>query len=89
MDAANPVGLRGIEFTEFNSKDKNWLHTIFSNFGFSKVGIHSKNNSDLYVQNGINFIVNNSAESFSNEFEKMHGPPVFCVENMILGGNLY
>ncbi len=78
-DNNNPVGLRGIEFTEFSSHDKSWLETIFKSFGFSKISKHNESNFFLYKQNDIQFILNDDTKSFSKDFEKQHGP---CISSM-------
>ena len=33
----NPLGLVGIEFTEYASPDADYMHKVFSDFGFSRV----------------------------------------------------
>ncbi len=74
----NPVGLKGIAFAEFCSKDSDWLHTLFQSFGFSRVS-KTQSECDLYTQNDIHFFVNHKKDSFSSEFEKKHGP---CLSSM-------
>lgn len=75
----NPIGLRGIEFVEFCSKDSKWLDVLFKGFGFSKVAKNDSLDSYLYVQNDIKFILNEAKNSFSREFERLHGP---CISSM-------
>lgn len=79
MGQENPVGLRGIEFVEFSSKDPKWLDKLFKSFGFSKTCKHKDEEAFLYNQNDIKFLVNNTENSFSRDFESKHGP---CVSSM-------
>lgn len=75
----NPIGLQGIEFTEFASANPNQLHQLFTEFGFSKTKRHNKLNIDLYTQNDIHFFLNQTPMSFAAEFSKSHGP---CISSM-------
>lgn len=72
----NPVGLQGIEFTEFASSNPTQLHQLFCAFGFSKTKRHKKLNIDLYSQNDIHFLVNQTPSSFAAQFSSAHGPSV-------------
>ncbi len=72
----NPVGLQGIEFTEFASPKPEQLHQLFHEFGFSKTHRHKTLNLDLYQQNDIHFLVNKTPASFAAEFSKAHGPSI-------------
>ncbi|MGR6501953.1 4-hydroxyphenylpyruvate dioxygenase [Shewanella sp. Koi 1] len=72
----NPLGLLGIEFTEFASPDSDFMHKVFIDFGFSLLK-KAKNKDILYYkQNDINFLLNNEREGFSAEFAKSHGPAI-------------
>lgn len=72
----NPVGLQGIEFTEFASSNPTELHQLFCAFGFSKIKKHQQLKIDLYKQNDIHFLINQSPTSFAAEFSKSHGPSI-------------
>lgn len=72
----NPVGLQGIEFTEFSSPKPEQLHRLFCEFGFSKTHRHKTLSMDLYRQNDIHFLVNKTAQSFAADFSKEHGPSI-------------
>jgi 4-hydroxyphenylpyruvate dioxygenase len=77
MDALkNPLGLRGIEFVEFASPDPEKLHRLFLEFGFSRVMRHHDRNIDLYVQNGIRFILNRDPGTHAEAFSIAHGPSI-------------
>jgi 4-hydroxyphenylpyruvate dioxygenase len=72
----NPLGLLGIEFTEFASPDSDYMHQVFIDFGFSM--LKKAKNSDIiyYQQNDINFLLSKSKKGFSAEFAKSHGPAI-------------
>ncbi|MEI8603119.1 4-hydroxyphenylpyruvate dioxygenase [Shewanella sp. PP-Sp27a-2] len=72
----NPLGLLGIEFTEFASPDTDFMHKVFIDFGFSLLK-KAKNKDILYYkQNDINFLLNTEREGFSAKFAKSHGPAI-------------
>ncbi len=75
-DSNNPLGLRGIEFTEFASAESEYMHDVFTAFGFSKLKRHSSKDILYYNQNDIHFLLNNEKEGFSAEFAKSHGPAI-------------
>lgn len=72
----NPLGLQGIEFTEFASPDTDYMHRIFQDFGFSKLRKFRHSDIDYYNQNGIHFLLNHNKSGFSQEFAKSHGPAI-------------
>ena len=72
----NPLGLRGIEFTEFATPDSDFMHNVFQAFGFSKLKRHKSKDIVYYNQNDIHFLVNNEKEGFSATFAKSHGPAI-------------
>lgn len=72
----NPLNLRGIEFTEFASPDTDFMHEVFSAFGFSRLKRHAERNISYYNQNGIHFLLNHEREGFSASFAKSHGPAI-------------
>lgn len=78
-DNKNPLGLCGIEFTEFASHDSDHLHKTFKAFGFSKVKKHKTKDITYYNQNDIHFLLNNEDSGFASDFAKKHGP---CICSM-------
>jgi 4-hydroxyphenylpyruvate dioxygenase len=76
---ANPVGLRGIEFVEFASRDPEMLHRLFVAFGFSRTMRHASKAIDLYQQGDIAFLLNREPRSFAASFTASHGP---CICSM-------
>ena len=75
----NPIGIQGIEFVEFASRDPEALHRLFLDFGFSRVMRHVERPIDLYAQGDIHFLLNRDPRSFAASFEKAHGP---CISAM-------
>lgn len=72
----NPLGLLGIEFTEFASPDTQYMHQVFIDFGFSMLKKAKNNDIVYYKQNDINFLLNKNRSGFSAEFAKSHGPAI-------------
>lgn len=72
----NPIGLRGIEFTEFASPDTDFMHKVFLAFGFSKLKKHKEKEIYYYNQNDIHFLLNAEKQGFSHNFAKTHGPAI-------------
>lgn len=72
----NPLGLLGIEFTEFCTPDSEFMHQVFIDFGFSKLKKHQQKEIFYYKQNDINFLLNNDKKGFSCAFAKKHGPAI-------------
>lgn len=72
----NPLGLLGIEFTEFATPDIDFMHQVFIDFGFSKLKQHKEKEIVYYKQNDINFLLNVNKQGFSAEFAKTHGPAI-------------
>ena len=75
----NPIGLTGIEFVTWSSKDTARMEKIFLDFGFSKTHTHHSKDIDAFVQNDILFFINNEPNSFSMQFEQAHGD---CISAM-------
>jgi len=72
----NPLGLTGIEFTEFASADALFMHDVFLDFGFSKIQKFKNKEIVHYQQNRIHFLLNAERKGFSAEFVKAHGPAI-------------
>lgn len=72
----NPIGLCGIEFTEFATPDNDFMHQVFIDFGFSKINKHKTKNIFHYKQNDINFLINTEKSGFSTDFAQSHGPAI-------------
>src|SRR5690606_33088127 len=70
----NPMGIDGFEFVEFASPEPRKLHDYFRLMGFSAVLRHKRRPITVYRQGGVNFLVNEDADSFAADFAKAHGP---------------
>ena len=59
----NPVGLDGMEFIEFTSPDLGILERMMDRLGLQLVAKHKTRHIRLFRQNGINFLINDDANS--------------------------
>lgn len=75
-EVSNPIGLRGVEFTEFASPDTDFMHKVFLAFGFSKLKKHAQKDIVYYGQNDIHFLLSEEQQGFSHDFMKSHGPAI-------------
>lgn len=76
MDEHNPLGMRGIEFTEFCGPTVDALETLFLEFGFSKLRRHPTKDITYFRQNDIHFLLNGERRGFSAAFAQAHGPSI-------------
>lgn len=72
----NPLGLRGIEFTEFCGPSTSDLEQLFLAFGFSRTRQHASKRIACYQQNDITFLINDEQTGFSRAFAQRHGPAI-------------
>ena len=72
----NPLGLVGIEFTEYATPDADYMDKVFTDFGFSKLKKFKGKDIVYYNQHDIHFLLNNERDGFSAEFAKSHGPAI-------------
>ncbi len=70
----NPLGVEQFEFIEYAAPDPALLHDLFQKLGFTAVGRHKTQPVTLYSQGGMNFLVNETKDSFASEFAAAHGP---------------
>ena len=70
----NPLGVKQFEIIEFASPEPAKLHSLFRNLGFTAVARHREQPVTLYRQGGIDFLVNETPDSFASEFAEKHGP---------------
>jgi 4-hydroxyphenylpyruvate dioxygenase len=70
----NPLGVQQFEFIEFASPQPEKLHELFRSLGFTAVARHTDQPVTLYRQGAINFLVNETADSFASAFAEKHGP---------------
>ncbi len=75
-DNPNPLRLCGIEFTEYATPDTEFMHRVFTDFGFSKIKKLKGKAISYYHQNDIHFLLNNQKGGFADKFAKQHGPAI-------------
>ncbi len=75
-ESYNPLGLRGIEFTEFATPDSEFMEQVFHAFGFSKLQTFAGKDISYFNQNDIHFLLNNEKNGFSRDFARRHGPAI-------------
>ncbi len=71
---ANPLGVQQFEFIEYAATDASQLHDLFGKLGFVAVAKHKSRPVTLYRQGDINFLVNETPDSFASDFATAHGP---------------
>ncbi len=76
VNSLNPLGLRGIEFTEFASPDSDFIDRILTAFGFSRLKKFKRKDIDYYCQNDIHVLLNNERKGFARSFAERHGPAI-------------
>ena len=72
----NPMGIDGFEFVEFAAPagQAEAMHAYLRSMGFSAVARHKSRPITRYRQGGVNFLVNEDADSFAADFAAAHGP---------------
>ena len=66
--------IQGFGFIEYASKHPEKLDALFRRMGFSAIKKHKTKSMVLYRQGKIDFILNNSKNSFAENFTTEHGP---------------
>src|SRR5690606_26547949 len=71
-----PMGINGFEFVEFAAPaDRaDYMRQYLANLGFIAVAKHRTRAITLYRQGGINFLLNETTDSFASDFAGKHGP---------------
>jgi 4-hydroxyphenylpyruvate dioxygenase len=70
----NPLGVQQFEFIEYAAPEAALLHDLFRNLGFTAVARHKTRPVTLYRQGDINFLINETPDSFASDFAAAHGP---------------
>ena len=72
----NPMGINGFEFVEFAAPagQGEAMRTYLRNLGFTAVARHKSRDITLFRQGTINFLLNESPDSFASGFAAEHGP---------------
>lgn len=76
MSPSNPLGLQGIEFTEFCGMDEAQFDRLAWAFGFSKLRRRPSSKITLHQQNDIKFLFNGEDNGFAAGFASQHGPSI-------------
>jgi 4-hydroxyphenylpyruvate dioxygenase len=71
---SNPLGVKQFEVIEFASPEPEKLHELFRSLGFTAVAQHKDQPVTLYRQGDIDFMVNETPDSFASAFAAEHGP---------------
>ncbi|MBL4658891.1 MAG: 4-hydroxyphenylpyruvate dioxygenase [Alcanivoracaceae bacterium] len=66
--------INGFGFIEYASSNAGDLDTLFRRLGFSAIKKHKSKDITLYRQGGIDFMLNNTNDSFASQFSQQHGP---------------
>ena len=72
----NPMGIHGFEFVEFAAPAGQGaaMRAYLESLGFTAVAKHAARDITLFRQGTINFLLNESADSFASDFARKHGP---------------
>ncbi|RMH93441.1 4-hydroxyphenylpyruvate dioxygenase [Lysobacter pythonis] len=72
----NPMGINGFEFVEFAAPagEGARMRDYLESMGFTAIARHRDREITLFRQGGINFLLNESADSFAADFAGRHGP---------------
>jgi 4-hydroxyphenylpyruvate dioxygenase len=75
------AGVEGVEFVEFAADDASAdeLETLFSGLGFRKHGKHKSKDVAVWVEGGVNLVINREREGFAHSFYVTHGPAVCAI----------
>ena len=72
----NPMGINGFEFVEFAAPAGHGqaMRGYLENLGFTAVAKHRVRDITLFRQGRINFLLNETVDSFAADFARKHGP---------------
>ena len=83
MSAKNPIVLNGLAFIEYASPKPEELKQLFVKLGFSQTACHKKKSVFLFEQGQCRFVINETRDSFAEDFSKAHGPSVCALGFLI------
>lgn len=71
----NPMGINGFEFVEFAAPtgQGDAMRAYLRNLGFTEIARHKSRPISLFRQGTINFLLNESDDSFASDFAAKHG----------------
>ncbi len=73
MTTNNPAGLNGFAFLEFSGPNKQMLHDLFIQLGFTLTSKHKTKDIYRYQQGHANFLLNNEPNNQAQAHQKIHG----------------
>src|SRR4029453_4803313 len=73
-DAANPLGLSGVEFVEYSTSKPQALGQVLEMMGFRPIARHRSREVLLYRQGEMNVIVNAHVSSLPRTVQPAGGP---------------
>lgn len=76
MDQSNPLGMRGIKFTEFRGPTVHDLGRLFLHCGFSKLRHHPAHDIGYFRRNDIHLLLSGARRGCPAEFASRHGPSI-------------
>lgn len=75
----NPLGMAGLEFVEFASREPDALARRFEQLGFKAIARHVSKAVTLYRQGPMNFLVNAQPDSFAARYADEYGTGVCAI----------
>ncbi|HSR64543.1 MAG TPA: 4-hydroxyphenylpyruvate dioxygenase [Xanthomonadaceae bacterium] len=72
----NPMGINGFEFVEFAAPAGQGaaMRDYLERLGFTAIARHRDRDITLFRQGGVNFLLNETTDSFASRFAAAHGP---------------
>lgn len=70
----NPIGIQGMAFIEFSSKEPEKLAAYFRQLGIPQTGTSKKGKTSRFSCRDILFLLNEGQDTFAAQFTKSHGP---------------
>ena len=79
MSAKSPIILSGLAFIEYASPKSEELAQLFLKLGFTQTACHKRKSVPLFEQGQCRFVINETKDSFAEDFAKAHGPSVCAL----------
>ena len=84
-DAANPLGLDGIEFIEYATSRPQALGQVLEALGFRPVARHRSREELLYRQGGMNVVINSHASHHPRAAQPNETPAISAIALRVRG----
>ena len=79
MRTKSPIVLTGLAFIEYASPEPEALAQLFLKLGFVQTARHKNKSVSLFEQGQCRFVINETENSFAEDFAKAHGPSVCAL----------